>query len=140
MSLATLETTSGGNFPSVDSKLYDRLCALSKFELHYYFDGSYGATEIVRTILQDLSSHRPLHNWDETLVNDLVKNLARFASDGFSRFGLNEGTHALNYSVINEVYTINGVTNRSYAPFDQINALGYFRAARVSLCITSMFH
>lgn len=140
MSLTNLDTTFEENPLSVGSKLYDRLCALSKFELHYYFDGSYGATEIVRTILQDLSSHRPLHNWDETPVNDVVKNLARFASDGLNRFGLNTGTHALNCSVLNEVYTINGVTNRSYAPSDQINVMGYFRAARVNLCITSMFH
>lgn len=51
MSLTNLETTPEENSLSVGSKLYDCLRALSKFELHYYFDGSYGAPEIVRTVL-----------------------------------------------------------------------------------------
>lgn len=118
---------------SIIQKSYDDLIALSKFELHYDIDGSDGAIDILKAILQDLSSHRPLHNWDELLVGDAVKDLARFANQEFSRLGLNKGTHTLDFSALSEVCTINGVNRRNYAPSSQVDIARQFRAARVSV-------
>ena len=73
---------------SAAQKSREDLLVLSRFELQYGFHGFCDAVDILETILQDISSHQLLHDWDETLVGDAVKDLVRFANEVISPVAL----------------------------------------------------
>ena len=88
---------------------------LSDFELHYDVDNSDSVIGILRTITQDLSSHRSIHNWDEKLVPDSVKDLAKYANRQLSGLELRDGSAFLRYSLASEVCVNNGISCKVHA-------------------------
>ena len=94
------------------------LACLSDVELHYDFDDAYNLKDTIKAITQDLSSHRPLHNWDDKLVRDPVRDLATFANRCLNQslgVELDNASYIFKYSTVKEVQTIDGVNRRHYA-------------------------
>ena len=100
---------------SLDSITTDRIHPLSDLELHYDFDSSNNVIGTLRAIAQDLSSHRSIHNWDEKLVPDPVKDLAIYANRQLSRLDFRDGSFMLRYSSVDEVCTTNGINRKIHA-------------------------
>ena len=97
----------------MDSVVHDKLLTL---DLHYDFDTRFGVIHVLDLIERDLSSHRPIHNWDEKLTNDSVKSLAIYAKRELMRLEFSTSNYLLTYSSVNEVSTVNGMNYRHYAP------------------------
>lgn len=91
------------------------LGTLSEFELHYDLDNRPSAINILNTIVQELSSHRSIHDWDEKLVSEPVKKLAIFAQRELISLGFDTGSYMVNYAAVDEVRTVCGVNYRQSA-------------------------
>ena len=94
------------------------LAYLSDVELHYDSDTTHNLKDLIRAIAQDLSSHRSLHNWDDKLIHDPVKDLATFANRSLNQslgVELDNASYIFEYSTVKEVQTIDGINRRHYA-------------------------
>ena len=89
---------------------------LPDFELHYDFDSRYSVMHILDSIVQDLSSHGAVHNWEEKLLDDPVKDMAKSASQELIRLDFYNCSYVLTYSAVGEVSTLNGVNHRHHTP------------------------
>ncbi len=92
------------------------LPAFPDFELHYDFDSRYSVMHFLDSIVEDLSTYSSVHSWDEKLINDEVKDMAKSAKQGLIRLFLHTASYVLTYSAVNEVSTLNGITRRHHAP------------------------
>jgi hypothetical protein len=80
------------------------------FELHYGL--SYESVrDVLQEILEDMSSYKHIHNWDEKLLTSPLKALAKVG-----RRYLNENPLALNtildHSIVEEILTVSGVGHK----------------------------
>jgi hypothetical protein len=134
-----------GDDPLASGEASDQQAALApipdglfNFELHY----SGSVKDILAAIIQDLSSHRHIHVWDESLERDLTKKLAAFAKLHFIQlldslclyYGSTyqaAGAYVLNFSAVDEVCTIGGRNRRLEFQPDRL-----FRIGKVGLCRT----
>ena len=117
--------------PSIRSQSLENLRILSEFELHYGLEGS-NVISILKMILQDLSSHRSIHNWDEKFTSDPIKEIAS-ASQKLIRHSFQTGSHLSNCCTAYEVSTVNGVNRRHFSNYllSEFDTNGYFPAAKV---------
>lgn len=83
------------------SRAQEHLPTFSDFELHYDFDGRYSVLRFLESIDHDLSSHSPIHNWDEKLINDPVKDIAKYAKRKLMASDIHAGSSVLAYSSVN---------------------------------------
>lgn len=72
--------------------------------------------DILARVSSDLASHNDLHDWDENICPDPVKRLAIFAKNELSRIRLDKADHVVNFNLVQEVRTNNGVTIRRQIP------------------------
>ncbi|KAI9782801.1 MAG: hypothetical protein M1839_004552 [Geoglossum umbratile] len=104
---------------------------LSNFELHY----SGSVKNILSAIMQDLSSHRHIHVWDDSIERDLTKKLAAFAKLNFVQlldslcfyYGSTyqaAGAYILSFSAVDEVSTVGAVNRRLPFQFDRLFRIG----------------
>ena len=94
------------------------LASLSDVEFHYDSDNSHNVKDLIRAIAQDLSSHRSLHDWDDKLVRDPVKDLATLANRILNPslgVDLDSARFIFKHSTVEEVHTIDGINRRHYA-------------------------
>ena len=91
------------------------LAYLSDVQLHYDSDDTHNLKHLIRAIAQDLSSHRSLHDWDDKIIRDPVKDLASFADRSLNQLELDNASHIFKYSTVKEVQTIDGINHRHYA-------------------------
>ena len=126
----------GGEAGNQQAPLAPLPSSLSNFELHY----SGSVKGILAAIIQDLSSHRHIHVWDESLERDLAKKLATFAKSHFVQlldslclyYGSTyqaAGAYVLNFSAVDEVRTIGGRNRRLEFQPDRL-----FRIGKVHIC------
>lgn len=101
---------------STDPRTHEISPTYPDFELHYDFDSRYSVMHVLDSIVQDLSTPSSIHNWDEELINDPVKDMAKFASQELIRLELYNASYVLTYSSVYEVTTLNGINRRNHAP------------------------
>ncbi|KAI9774104.1 MAG: hypothetical protein M1840_005197 [Geoglossum simile] len=105
--------------------------SLSNFELHY----SGTVKNILTAIIQDLSSHKHIHVWDESIERDKTKKLAAFAKSRFVDlldslcfyYGSTyqaAGAYVLSFSAVDEVRTIGGRNRRQEFQPDRLFRTG----------------
>lgn len=82
------------------------------FELHYDLSAQ-SVREVLYEILQDLSSHKQLHNWDEKLVTSPLKALRSVAHQYLRTESDNSINILLSRANVHEVSTVDGV-NRAW--------------------------
>lgn len=115
---------------SLNPDTHTDLSTFPMFSLHYDSEGGCNVKHVLDSIVRDLSSHTPIHNWDERLVNDSVKEMAEFANQELIRSEWFNGSYVLTYAVVAEVSIINGMNKRHYVPE------GYFPNATVSFLLS----
>lgn len=86
------------------------------FELHYDFDSRHSVIHVLDSIVKDLSTYSSVHTWDEKLINDNVKDLAKFSNQELNRWEFYNASYVLTYSAVKEVYILNGINRRHHAP------------------------
>jgi hypothetical protein len=67
-------------------------------------------------ITKDLATHTDLHDWDEDLSPDPVKRLAVFTKNELSRIQVDKADYMLNFNIVQEIKTTDGVNVRRYVP------------------------
>jgi len=92
------------------------LPTIPDFELHYDFDSRYSVMHVLDSIVKDLSTYGSVHNWDEKLINDPVKDMAKSATQELILLEFYNASYVLTYSAVNEVSTLNGMNRRHLAP------------------------
>lgn len=108
------------------------LFAFPEFELHYDF-ASTGVTGILESILQDLSSHRAIHNWDLDRASDPLACLASFARRELDSSQFGSGSYMVNFSTVDEVVTLGGANQKASAHSDPVDMRRHFFPVKVSL-------
>lgn len=84
---------------------------LFDFELHY--DVSCESVRgVLRAILEDLSSYKQLHNWDEKITTTPLKALAAAAHGYLATSYGSSSNILLAHGRVDEVVTVNGVNQR----------------------------
>lgn len=84
------------------------------FQPHFEVPKNNDVFEFLNVIDQELSSQTRIHDWDKKFTANPVKALIAHARDSFSAHHLNSGTYINNYSSVDRVCSINGVTHRRY--------------------------
>lgn len=68
-------------------------------------------TDVLRKILEDMSSYQHIHNWDEKLNTSPLKALARVVRKYLNTEPLDLNATA-DYSTVDEIFTVGGVNPR----------------------------
>jgi hypothetical protein len=98
------------------SRLIYKSLALPDFKFHYdiFSDGS--VKRILDIVVDGLLSHKYLHDWDEKLVSNPVKDLAIFAKAELGQNRVNSASYMVNFNIVQEVHTVDGTNHRRPAP------------------------
>lgn len=88
----------------------------AQFIFHYNFLRNPSVQDALSVITKDLATHTDLHDWDEDLSPDPVKRLAVFTKNELSRIQVDKADYMLNFNIIQEVKTTNGLNVRRFVP------------------------
>jgi hypothetical protein len=80
------------------------------FELHYGLSCK-SVRDVLREILEDMSSYKHIHNWDEKLLTSPLKALARVGRRYLNANPLDLNA-LLDHSMVEEILTVSGVNHR----------------------------
>jgi hypothetical protein len=80
---------------------------LPRFSFHYK-PSSGNIKRLLEAISEDFLSRNYLHNWDEDLVSDPVRQLVVFARNALASSKLVDASYMVNFNFVREVCTIKG--------------------------------
>jgi hypothetical protein len=105
--------------------------SLPDFELHYNVSDCSSVKDTLERIVQELSSENYIHNWDEKLVSDSVKDTAVYAKRELIRTGIGTASYMINFATVNDVYTTNGINSVRPGPQDPSRLGEHFFGSKV---------
>jgi hypothetical protein len=113
----------------------DEAFSLPDFELHYNIFDISSVKDTLDKIVQEISSQRYIHNWDEKLVSDSVKDTAVYAKRELTRNGIGAAGYMINFATVNNVYTTNGINSIKPGPQDPSRMREHFFGTNVSFIL-----
>jgi hypothetical protein len=105
------------------------------FDLHYDVTDCASVTGTLENIVQELSSQRYIHNWDEKLVSDNVKETALYAKRELIRTGIRSASYMINFAAVNDVYTTSGINSIRPGPQDPSRLGEHFFGTKASFVL-----
>ena len=131
--LSILESANPSTHREIRSRPQRTCLDLTDCERHYDTNGGGSIKDILGTIVEDLLSHRVIHDWDTKLFKDPVKDLALFAKQALLKTPLAGGRYMVNLGVVEEVDTNFGVNRRIPVPQDPSQVERQFFPTEVNL-------